>query len=656
MIKVSGRANRLLLIGLLTFSAVCHAISFGELKVYSYLGEPFVAEIELTNFKGIDPGMMQVSLSSAADFSRAGVDRPYYLNYLAFDVFTYKDRVFIAVRSSKFIQTPYMEFLLTLSWPTGNLIKEYTILLDPPPPNLTKETRPKSFAALYDEAIAQQNKSFGSGGVDEVQAQIQMQQSAEQRAAAEESLTDVVRESDNSFSDYTFDSILPHEQERVAKLKASTALVPGEVPEVLSDEEQANREAYADQLKEFNLKKQQQIAAQQQKKTETKLQKVVGNLAGLKDNIDDAANIEQVLADDRQNYPATSPATTASTTPAIKPIQPTTTSATLTQATTPVQPATPPPATSEPIDFNVPPPAKPMPTIPATPTAVIPHEAATASTSALNTPTLSPTISKSAADKSGGNHLYLGWILSLLLLAVGIAFAVKRRLNNKSNPTDEVGGSENVSPVNEAPLNEKSTEDLFNEPLEDFELDDADTEHIELISDDKVTAEIAQDLTQETSSLATDVASADELAQFEREIESIDLDKIDISGPTLVNEEKAVDIIGPSMENNNQEPQISPPATKIQSPALAIDTSELTLSKEGADLVDEQLDLHAATTTFTSNISPEYSEELAMKIDLAKQYLETGDKSSAKMVLEEVVAAAKDEQLLEARMLLSGII
>lgn len=667
MIKVSGRTNCLLLILFLTFSTACHAISFGEIKVYSYLGEPLVAEIELNSFKGIDPGMMRASLSSAEDFTRSNLDRPYYLNYLSFDVFTYKDRVFIAVRSSKLIQAPYMEFLLTLSWPSGNLIKEYTILLDPPPPNLSKETRPKSFSALYTDTMAQQKESFGASGISEVQAQIQMQQSADQRVAAEESLTNIVRESDNSFSDYTFDAVLPHEQERVAKLKA-TSLVPGVVPEVLTDEEKSNREAYAEQLKEFNLKKQEQLAAQQKKQSSTGLQKMVNNLEGLKSDIDDAANMEQVLAEDRKDYSLSS-----TPKPSALPPQPLMPAPVVPPAQGNLNKQNLPPQNSEPIDFSGPPPAKPIavnptqaPAIPTNPTIAPPN------TVTPTTPAFSPTPpAPTPVAAKTGNHLYLGWILSLLLLAVGVAFAVKRRLTNK-NHVEDIANSEVEKTVNsEMPLNEKNTEDLFNEPLEDFNLDDADTEHIELVSEDKITEEITQELRQTTLQPSA-TASASDVAEFEQEIEAIDLDKIDISGPTLVSDDKVDDIDGPTMANNKSDTQNDMAYPNIQTditsntqadiaPPISssiADTSTLTLSSEGADLIETQL--LPITTSLAddvdSGLSMAFSEELEIKINLAKQYLDTGDKESAKTILEEVIAVAKDSQLLEARMLLSGII
>lgn len=45
-----------------------------------------------------------------------------------------------------------------------------------------------------------------------------------------------------------------------------------------------------------------------------------------------------------------------------------------------------------------------------------------------------------------------------------------------------------------------------------------------------------------------------------------------------------------------------------------------------------------------------------LKLDLAKRYLDAGDKDSARQILQEVLSEAKDEQKLAAELMLSGIL
>ncbi len=126
----------------LTFVNICGALSFGDIKVYSYLDEPLSAELELTSLDGIDPNSIIVTLAKPNDFIRYGLQRPYFLTSLLFDVVTYQDKVLVYIRSSKVVKIPYLEFLIDFTWPNGGYIKDYTILINPPPKNLNSVTRP----------------------------------------------------------------------------------------------------------------------------------------------------------------------------------------------------------------------------------------------------------------------------------------------------------------------------------------------------------------------------------------------------------------------------------------------------------------------------------------------------------------------------------
>ncbi len=73
------------------------------------------------------------SLASPEEFSKAGVDRLYYLTDLKFTpVVKPNGKSVIRVTSSKPVQEPYLNFLVQVLWPNGRLLREYTVLLDPP--------------------------------------------------------------------------------------------------------------------------------------------------------------------------------------------------------------------------------------------------------------------------------------------------------------------------------------------------------------------------------------------------------------------------------------------------------------------------------------------------------------------------------------------
>ena len=114
-------------------SSVAYALGLGEVTVKSALNEPLVAEIELLDTKGLSSEEIRSKLASAEDFSRAGVERQFFLNSLRFTpVVGQGGKNFVRVTSTQAVREPFLNFLLEVYWPAGRVLKEYTLLLDPP--------------------------------------------------------------------------------------------------------------------------------------------------------------------------------------------------------------------------------------------------------------------------------------------------------------------------------------------------------------------------------------------------------------------------------------------------------------------------------------------------------------------------------------------
>ncbi len=114
-------------------ASVVSALGLGEIELQSGLNQPLQAQIELNNLGGLDPQQVAIKLASPADFSRAGVERVYFLNDLKFVVQTDgKGGGVIKVSSSKLVREPYLDFVLEARWPDGRLLREYTVLVDMP--------------------------------------------------------------------------------------------------------------------------------------------------------------------------------------------------------------------------------------------------------------------------------------------------------------------------------------------------------------------------------------------------------------------------------------------------------------------------------------------------------------------------------------------
>lgn len=124
--------NVSVVVGALGYSALVSALGLGEITLHSALNQPLRADIALVDVAGIGEGDLSASLASPDDFSRAGVERVFFLNNLRFTPVLRGERSFIRVTSSKPVEEPFLNFLVQLNQPNGRLLREYTVLIDPP--------------------------------------------------------------------------------------------------------------------------------------------------------------------------------------------------------------------------------------------------------------------------------------------------------------------------------------------------------------------------------------------------------------------------------------------------------------------------------------------------------------------------------------------
>lgn len=129
------RAHRLLLTlasGSALYSGIVPALGLGEISLHSALNQPLDAEIELLDIGDLDASDIHVGLASADDFQRSGVERFVFLNDLRFSPVLRGANSVIRVASTRPVREPYLNFLIEVQRPTGRLLREYTVLLDPP--------------------------------------------------------------------------------------------------------------------------------------------------------------------------------------------------------------------------------------------------------------------------------------------------------------------------------------------------------------------------------------------------------------------------------------------------------------------------------------------------------------------------------------------
>lgn len=114
------------------YAGVAGALGLGEIQLESALNQPLNAIIELQGSEGLGPDDVIVRLAQTSDFDNAGIDKPYFLNDLRFTPVVQNRRLTVQVRSTQPVREPYLNFLVELRRPSGRMLREYTVLLDPP--------------------------------------------------------------------------------------------------------------------------------------------------------------------------------------------------------------------------------------------------------------------------------------------------------------------------------------------------------------------------------------------------------------------------------------------------------------------------------------------------------------------------------------------
>ena len=144
--NMSLRFNRLWLLSALLLASQSWALGLGDIRLSSALNEPLRAEIELLATTPEELENLSVQLASLETFERYDLDRPLFISRLAFRIVRSgsTEGNVVTITSAEPITEPFITFLVEASWTRGRILREYTLLLDPPtfaPPPVTQSTQ-----------------------------------------------------------------------------------------------------------------------------------------------------------------------------------------------------------------------------------------------------------------------------------------------------------------------------------------------------------------------------------------------------------------------------------------------------------------------------------------------------------------------------------
>ncbi|RZL00192.1 MAG: hypothetical protein EOP36_16670 [Rubrivivax sp.] len=113
--------------------AASWALGLGRLNVQSALGESLRAEIDITSLTPEEGASLQVKVASPETYRAAGVDYNQVLGATSIVLQRRTDgRSFLKITSDRSVQEPFIDVILDLAWSSGRLVREYTLLFDPP--------------------------------------------------------------------------------------------------------------------------------------------------------------------------------------------------------------------------------------------------------------------------------------------------------------------------------------------------------------------------------------------------------------------------------------------------------------------------------------------------------------------------------------------
>jgi pilus assembly protein FimV len=120
-----------------TLLSVAHidanALALGRITSLSSLGEPLVAGIDVPDINDEERASLKASLASPDAFRIAGME---YNPALASTQITLVRRdngsSYLLLKSDKVVTDPFVNIVINANWSTGRIVRNYTLLLDPP--------------------------------------------------------------------------------------------------------------------------------------------------------------------------------------------------------------------------------------------------------------------------------------------------------------------------------------------------------------------------------------------------------------------------------------------------------------------------------------------------------------------------------------------
>ncbi|HYW56018.1 MAG TPA: FimV/HubP family polar landmark protein [Polaromonas sp.] len=138
--RIGAVAAAIALLGSLT-SLEAHALALGRVTVQSALGEPLRAEIDIAEINAEEAASLRASVAGADAFKAAGLEYSSAVSGVQISLQRRADgKSFLRLSSDRPISEPFVDLIVEARWASGRIVRDYTMLFDPP--NLRQAARP----------------------------------------------------------------------------------------------------------------------------------------------------------------------------------------------------------------------------------------------------------------------------------------------------------------------------------------------------------------------------------------------------------------------------------------------------------------------------------------------------------------------------------
>jgi pilus assembly protein FimV len=134
------------------------ALSLGRITVQSSLGEPLRAEIEVPEINTEEAASLRANVASPAAFVAAGLEYNAAMPSMRATLIRRADgRFVLSLTSERPINDPFVDMIFEVSWSSGRIVRDYTMLFDPPSlkPDAPSPTLPQTSGSVAPKVSGQ---------------------------------------------------------------------------------------------------------------------------------------------------------------------------------------------------------------------------------------------------------------------------------------------------------------------------------------------------------------------------------------------------------------------------------------------------------------------------------------------------------------------